>query len=73
MSANNWDDFYGESGDDACNDIVDQTEPQCSDLLGAEHDQPIALSCESPLKTKMFNVQCLMINVQCSMFRSAWS
>ena len=48
----NWDDFYGESGDDACNEIVDQTEPQCSDLPWAEHDQPIALSWESPLRPR---------------------
>ena len=38
------DDVNEVSGDDACNEIVDQTEHQCSDLLGVEHDQPIALS-----------------------------
>ena len=44
--------FNEESGDDACNEIVDQTEHQCSDLLGAEHDQPIALSWESSLRPR---------------------
>ena len=27
-----------------CKEIVDQTERQCLDLLGVEHDQPTALS-----------------------------
>ena len=51
------DDGHEESGDeensgDACNEIVDKTEHQCSDLLGVEHDQPIALSWESPLRPR---------------------
>ena len=41
-----------ENGDYACNEIVDQTERQCLDLPGVEHDQPIALSWESPLRPR---------------------